>query len=1297
MKSLLIWATLGGLGLLAHSALQAEILYYDGFPTGSGVYAAAGAKLTGQKISNTSSVLGFAAGYWENSTTTIYSFPDGLPLPESFASLASAAYVGVGSGGARSGGAYDERGNYRTFKADVQAGIKDASELHFRCLLQSDAKAMGSLQAKSISGGVTDNLGCSAFGGGVVQPENGHSLAYGTWHNSVGDTACSIGFGIRRESDADYRVSFVVKGATDAGIRVFDLVESVEPGVPYICYAKVLVDQDGPDTIRAFVQKVSDYRRCTDFAVLTTAEIVDATDGIGPKAVNISTGSYGTNNGYSRIDELTLATTAAEVMDLDPSAPQFASIVMDAQDGLPRVALGVTENDADVTLEAEATDGTILAYDLGSARADGAAVSAALTGLSAGTTYVIRARLTNGGSVITRPIGYAYGSSPTVEVVREADENGLVPAQIRISRAGADSFPLTVSYATADGTAIAGTGYNAAVGQATIPAGETSVIVEVKPRVDPSSDATAFGFSVTGPFVGSADPVSVGIRNYTYPEGKNCWTGSTGDGLASTADNWSLGLPTEDSDIELGSYGPGSLTWDAGVNGLPSTVKSWTQGEGYPGTVTFLTTFPEYARSEFKTFTVKGSCDIRGGTWTHPVSVSKPNDSTPYKLAEVRAMRTYRLDVAVGSLTLGSGARIDAKGKGMVQAPTTASGRAANYGPSAHGGCPLNSWTGCYGDVKFPVDIGFAGSIATDGAGTKHGAGGGAIKIKVADAMTVDGVITADGARGTGSSLAAGSAGSVLIEAKSVSGSGAICADGVSCGNTGQTNGSGGRIAIYTETPVDCSTLTLSAGAMTTEGKIAASGTVYLKDATKSHGVLRIVNRFSSNADATPGYTVEVNGEGDWTFDEIVLGGQANLTVGEGATLTLPNGLASVSAPDNTSRATGLFYRGGTLAVGSGDQTLSGKWYFAPTTPFTFLANVTLADGAAIGFPNPYGQPKVATEAAYNALEKISCTVTGDLTVPSGCAVTVTGSGSGYTADSPSWYPIKLGAHGGAFSMRSKNKETYTEVTTTHDSVFAPHLLPLQTQAYAYVRTGGVLGLSVGGALVLDGSIVADGASSGGCLYYAVPGALDITAGSIRGGGTISASAKGTGQGGGRVAVKLTDKDADFAAFTGKIGADNNENVLETIANNSYMSSPGTIYLEKGNDGAKRGEIRIHGATAGKSTVATPICANGYMPDEVADFKDASLVLSGTARASVAVADEAGLFRMRSLTISDSAKLDLVGHAFTVKSATVNGSRLSPGTYTPASAGLADCLVDTAAAGGGQLIVSGGGLIMVVR
>ena len=942
-------------------------------------------------------------------------------------------------------------------------------------------------------------------------------------------------------------------------------------------------------------------------------------------------------------------------------------------------------------------------FVIGENVAVGESVEGSVTGLSENKTYKLVFACSMDGEINYSPCGIVYTGAPVLEKKVDAYEDGLLPGEITVSRAEASPYPLTFNYAFSSEDAEEGVDYETPEGVIEIPVDETSATILLQPKENKAkaSDLTVTVSGEAGLYA-SPEPVDVLIRNGGLPTDANVWIADgTHGNLASTAENWSKGVPTAGNAESLvilvnTLYGEADMVWDAGVNGLADTVTSWRQTANSTNTVTFLTTYPAYAGSSFKTFTVTDEVSLEGGTWTHPVSANFDDQSAIPTVEGLRAACVYRLSVKANDLTIGESGKIDVVGKGHSQKRINANTAAFH---SAHGGSTAGiSAVGAYGNVKYPEDVGFAGNGSKDSI-SNQAAGGGAVKLQIEGLCTIDGEINADG-EVPSNDRAAGAGGSILIEANRVAGTGVVHADGVYCGvdtgdkNNKRYNGAGGRVAIITQVATDVSVLTVSACQSGSGNTPLGGGTVYLKDADHPNGVLYLVNRLTSVNGNSRTYgkacdnATPVTAEGDWTFDGVVLGGGfSDLVVGEGATLKLPNGFESVDASRYNARSAAIIANGGTIDVGSGDQMLSGNWFFMPLAPYSFSANVMLQNGSAIGVPSEYQQDKVGTEAAFLALKSINCTVAGNLTVGEGCVISSEGMGTGYNTN-PSWKGIDLGGHGGTLLVRPKNAD-WKPLTKSHDSVFSPYLPGLQDQGYAYVHPGGVVTLNVGGKLTVNGVITSNGSSSGGVIYYATPGSVNITAGSLAGSGRISASC-GSFQAGGRVAVKLTDADADFESFTGTLAANCNENVTDKIANNCYMTSPGSVYLETAADGAKGGEIIINNVTEGLSTNSTPICATGYGADEVGDFRKASLLVKGTARASVEVVDADGRFQMKKLTMSDTAKLDLCGHTFAVTAAVLGDTKLKPGTYVASA--YPDFLT-----GGGLLIVKGTGLMLLVR
>lgn len=946
-----------------------------------------------------------------------------------------------------------------------------------------------------------------------------------------------------------------------------------------------------------------------------------------------------------------------------------------------------------VTAFARTDDGSkTIEVQIGTDVAADEEVSGTLSGLETGLTYELSIGAKKGDDEIEKPIDVVYAGELALTFVSNAKEMGCVPGIVKVSRANASKYPLVVNYTLTDGTAKAGTDYVAGSGAVTIPANESECIIEIIPMVNPdvTVDTDLTVSIASGNYAAPADGVTMTIENAALPDGVNVWVaGSTSDGLASTAGNWSLKVaPTAGNADSLkilvdGVYSSHDMTWDAGVNGLPDAVTSWTQTEDYTGTVTILTTFPNYANSTFKTFTVAGAMTVDGGTVTHPQTIDLSNDSKSYTIAELRAKYTYRLCLSVGNLTIGDGGKIDATGKGHRQAPTTSGGRCPGYVP-AHGGQQDGSSFGCYGNVKYPEDIGTAAGNGTDGGGSKHAAGGGAIKITSGGPCVINGEISADGLASSGK-LSASAAGSILIEAPSVSGSGSIHADGPYSGNNSYRNGAGGRVALLTTTPVDTDTLTVRAGG-DGAGKYAPAGTVYLKDSSSTYGTLYLNNplHLSSSNYRNRGIFV-TNEEGvDWTFDKIRMYGDIQLVIPTGTTLNLPNGFSSIVSENTAGRYSTIYYRGGNFQIGAADtQVMSGMWNFTPVSNFVFNANLVVKGGANIGFCGYFDQDAFSNGDPTTA-DRLFCEVKGDVDIQSDGLMSSYCAGP--TAQGGSRLGYSAGNHGGRYGSATAGNI---------GSVFNPMSTGVgQSNSYGHQKPGAAMKLVVTGTLNVDGTISSDSyTGQDGIPYAGCPGSVNITAGKLTGSGAISAKNNKIASGG-RVAVRLTDSASTFDDFSGTIRA------FGGGGSDKKPISAGTVYLQAGSEPEKGGTIIINN-NGNVSQLYTPVMATAniqsdkYVTDAIADFKNASLVVENKAFASVEIADAKGVFKMKALTIADGSKLDLFGKTLTVNTAKLGDAKLKPGTYAAGDAALGDFVIDSV--GGGLLVVKGTGMMLLVR
>lgn len=221
--------------------------------------------------------------------------------------------------------------------------------------------------------------------------------------------------------------------------------------------------------------------------------------------------------------------------------------------------------------------------------------------------------------------------------------------------------------------------------------------------------------------------------------------------------------------------------------------------------------------------------------------------------------------IKADSMTVNTGGIVKADGQGFSAAQGLGAGGSQIYGAgpagAGHGGrggrgssTPVGG--DIYGDQYNPITLGSGGGNGPNGS--SGGNGGGAIHLIVNNAVTLNGVISANGYNGTVhyGEGGGGAGGSILINASSVVGNGQILVDG---GNgyqyTGTAGGgAGGRIAIYTNTLAETIQLSADGGSGYQTGGI---GTIYLGGIDPSKSTVTI-SPAAPIADGTSATTVTV-------------------------------------------------------------------------------------------------------------------------------------------------------------------------------------------------------------------------------------------------------------------------------------------------------------------------------------------------------------------------------------------------------------------------------------------------------
>lgn len=174
------------------------------------------------------------------------------------------------------------------------------------------------------------------------------------------------------------------------------------------------------------------------------------------------------------------------------------------------------------------------------------------------------------------------------------------------------------------------------------------------------------------------------------------------------------------------------------------------------------------------------------------------------------------------NLNVDEGALLTADGQGYLEGPGSQLRQFVNAAAS-HGGLGTGDVKPTYGSATMPTTPGSGGGAGING----YTAGGGAMRIIVADTIALNGGITADGVAmnsNTGQSGATG--GSIWISAGALDGGGFVRADAAPSGPVAANNDSGGgRVAINTIAP-----LGIPAANVTASGSEAAGdGTVVIE------------------------------------------------------------------------------------------------------------------------------------------------------------------------------------------------------------------------------------------------------------------------------------------------------------------------------------------------------------------------------------------------------------------------------------------------------------------------------------
>jgi hypothetical protein len=317
----------------------------------------------------------------------------------------------------------------------------------------------------------------------------------------------------------------------------------------------------------------------------------------------------------------------------------------------------------------------------------------------------------------------------------------------------------------------------------------------------------------------------------------------------------------------------------------------------------------------------------------------------------------------VSNLTVQAGGGINAAGKGYSggNGAKPAADVHAGWGPGCggnssgggYGGAGGNSGGAPYGSVTAPNQPGSGGGDYYYAGGN----GGGLVWVQAANAVTVDGLISAQGGNGVNGGVGAagsgGSGGGIFITCRTVSGSnGLFNANG---GNTpqpgaGYGGGGGGRIALVYDTVAQSALPKASLNFCSDFGTGASGngqpGTIYLSDSQLLSSSLT-----TNNSGRYYGLT-------SWSVDSLTVSNATVVFAEAGVNLRVTNDLTVYGAAGSLTFSTSRLRVGGSLTL-------------------TNSAQLTFAGALPDGLPPHYA---------------LDVDGTGTVAIASNCSITVTGA-----------------------------------------------------------------------------------------------------------------------------------------------------------------------------------------------------------------------------------------------------------------------------------------------------------------
>lgn len=354
------------MGLASILAAKAEILMYEGYPTGENGYASSKASAVSVNVP----ALGFAdAAITGQNFVYTHGSDEGLAFPLSFpSSYAIGGNSAIGFKDTNATAA--NRSAFRKLSSEVVGKTKD--KFYFRCLMQADEKSLANLVGNdtfALTGYYAAGLCYSSLmstGGLFGDAKKSRTCVY------------VLGFAYTKNSSGSYSISLIVRGnGDDTTATAIPLVLNPVPGNTYIGLIEVEPNsgENGKEKVRAVVQDTADYNPAFAFSKLVGGSDTVEVEFITPTATGNTLsylgvdGRLGTAGGAVKFDEFAMATQLEDLVYVASASDDYTLYIASNIEDLGTPSLAYGKHD-DV-----ASDGTLTCTPGGLAFRDGIAYS----------------------------------------------------------------------------------------------------------------------------------------------------------------------------------------------------------------------------------------------------------------------------------------------------------------------------------------------------------------------------------------------------------------------------------------------------------------------------------------------------------------------------------------------------------------------------------------------------------------------------------------------------------------------------------------------------------------------------------------------------------------------------------------------------------------------------------------------------------------------------------------------------------------------------------------------------------